>query len=145
MDGVGKVHHCGAPWQGHDLALGGEHIHGIGEQVDLDVVPKFSGVACFGLDVQKRLQPLRAQALGLGAGRLVFFVQPVRGHPRFGDQVHRLGAHLKLNVHARRPDQGGVQRLVAVDLGNGDVVLEFTGQRLVNLVQQAQSGVAVDD
>ena len=69
----------------------------------------------------------------------------MRGHTRFGHQVHGLGAHLELNVHTGRPHQGGVQRLVAVDLGNGDVVFELAGQGFVDLVQQAQSGVAIDD
>ena len=40
-------------------------------------------------------------------------------------------------------DQRGVQRLVAVDLGDGDVVLEAAGHRLVQLVQHAQRDVAL--
>jgi hypothetical protein len=57
--------------------------------------------------------------------------------------VHGLGAHLEFDVHARRADQRGVQRLVAVDLGDRDVVLEAARHRLVHLVQHAQRRVAV--
>lgn len=42
------------------------------------------------------------------------------------------------------PHQRGVQRLVAIVLGNGDVVLEAARHGLVHLVQHAQRGVAVD-
>jgi hypothetical protein len=67
----------------------------------------------------------------------------VRGHAGLGHQVHLLGADLELDVDAGGPDQRGVQRLVAVDLGDGDVVLEAARHRLVQLVQHAQRGVAV--
>ena len=57
--------------------------------------------------------------------------------------MHGLGAHLEFDVDASRPHQRGVQRLVAVDLGNGDVVFELARHRLVQLVQKAQGRVAV--
>jgi hypothetical protein len=63
VDGVREVDHRGAARQRHDLALGREHVDGIGEQVDLDVVPELGGVARLVLDVQQRLQPLGAQPL----------------------------------------------------------------------------------
>jgi hypothetical protein len=67
----------------------------------------------------------------------------VRGHAGLGHQVHGLGAQLEFDVHARRADQRRVQRLVAVDLRDRDVVLEAARHRLVLLVQQAQRRVAV--
>ena len=147
VDGVGKVDHRGALRQRQDLALGREDVHLVGHQVDADVLPELGGVARFVLDVEQRLQPARAEFFGR---RLVFpalpgLVEPVRGHAGFGHQVHRLGADLELDVDAGRPDQRGVQRLVAVDLGDGDVVLEAPRHRLVQLVQHAQRRVAADD
>ncbi|MNS61587.1 hypothetical protein D3C72_946190 [compost metagenome] len=144
VDGVREVDHRGATWQRHDLALGREDVDGVGEQVDLDVVPELGGVACLVLDVEQRLQPLGAQpvvARGVGLGGLV---EPVRRHARFGHDVHGLGAQLELHAHAGRAHQRGVQRLVAVELGDRDVVLELARQRLVHLVQDAQAGVAGD-
>ena len=106
------------------------------------MVPKFGSIAGFVLDVQERLQPLGSQAFVRTGLRVAGFVEPVRGHTRFGHQVHAVGAELELHIQARRPDQGGVQRLVAVDFGNGNVVFEFARHRLEQLVQQTQSGVA---
>ena len=70
VDGVGEVDHRRAARQRHDLALGREHVDRVGEQVDLDVVPELGGVARLVLDVQQRLQPLGAQALGAVAARV---------------------------------------------------------------------------
>ena len=58
--------------------------------------------------------------------------------------MHGVGAHLKFDVDARGSHQGGVQRLVAVQLGNRDMVLEAPGHRLVQLMQHTQRGVAID-
>ena len=62
-----------------------------------------------------------------------------------GDNVHFIGAHLELDVHARGTYQRGVQRLIPIELGNGNVVFELSGHGLEHLVQDAQSGVAVGD
>ena len=40
-------------------------------------------------------------------------------------------------------DDGGVQALVAVGLGGGDIVLETVGQRVVHIVDEAQRAVAL--
>jgi hypothetical protein len=87
------------------------------------------------------LVPRRSLLAAFGSGGLV---QPVRGHAGLGHHVHGLGAQLELDVHARRAHQRGVQRLVAVELGDRDVVLELARHRLVHLVQDAQAGVAGD-
>ena len=144
VDGVGKVHHRGTARQRQDLSFGGEDIDRVREQITFDMVPEFGRVAGLVLDVEQRLQPLGSQALvGCRLG-VAAFVQPVRGNPRLGHQVHGIGAQLELHVQAGRPHQRGVQRLVAVDFGNRDVVLELAGYGLVQLVQQAHGGVAGD-
>ena len=63
--------------------------------------------------------------------------------PGLGHRVHGLGAHLELHRRAQRADQRGVQRLVAVGLGDGDEVLEAPRHRLVQLVQHAQREVTL--
>ena len=143
VDRIGEVHHCRSAGQGHDLALGGEHIDRIREQVDLDVVPELGGVARLVLDVQQRLQPLGAQAVTGGVFRVVDLVQPVRSDARFGHDVHGLRTHLEFDVHAGRADQGGMQRLVAIELGDRDMVFELARHGLVELVQQPQRGIAI--
>ena len=53
VDRVREVDDRGASGQGHDLALGREHVDRVGKQVDLDVVPELGGVVGFVLDVQQ--------------------------------------------------------------------------------------------
>lgn len=83
-------------------------------------------------------------------GRLVVgLVQPVRGDPVVGHLFHLAGTDLDLDGHPVHAEQGGMQRLVAVGLGNRDVVLEASGERLVQAVHGAQHAIAgidlVDD
>src|SRR5690606_32131216 len=52
-------------------------------------------------------------------------------------------AELEFHRRAVGADQCRVQGLIAVQLGNGDVVLELAGYRPVQLVQRAQSQVAL--
>jgi hypothetical protein len=134
VDGVGEVHRRGAARQRQDLALGREHVDRVGEQVDLDVLPGTRRVAGLVLDVEQRLQPLAPRrwaswhaVLGRLGRRLV---EPVRGDAGLGHRVHGLGADLELHRRAQRAHQRGVQRLVAVGLGDGDVVLEAPGTGL---------------
>ena len=64
------------------------------------------------------------------------------GDPRFGDPMHLFGADLHLDRHAVRAEQRGVQRLIAVDARNRDVVLEAAGHGLVDAVHQPERPVA---
>ena len=57
--------------------------------------------------------------------------------------MHGIGAHLEFDMDACRADQRGVQRLVAVVLGDGDEVLQALRHRLVERVQNAQREVTV--
>ena len=72
-------------------------------------------------------------------------VQPVRCHAGFRNHMHLVRAHLEFDVDARWPHQRGVQRLVAVEFGNGDVILELAWDRLVHLVQNAECRITVRD
>ena len=71
------------------------------------MVPKFGGVAGFILNIEQRLQPLRAQPFSLFAG-FVGLVQPMRSNTRLSHKVHGFGTQLKFNIDARRPNQCGV-------------------------------------
>ncbi len=69
----------------------------------------------------------------------------MRCNARLRHDVHGLGTHLKLDAGAERPYERGVQRLVTIDLGDGNVVLEFARQRFVQLMQNTQCGIAACD
>ena len=61
----------------------------------------------------------------------------------FGDQVHVPGPDLHLERLAFLRDDHGVQRLVEVRLGHGDVVLDPSGNRTPHLMNDAQRRVTV--
>ena len=113
------------------------------------MLKKFDRIAGFGLHLEQALQPLMGLLLQFGQRGVGAFVKPVRGDAGLGNLVHFGGADLDLDRAAEGTEQGGVQRLVAVGLGNCDVVLELAGNRFVQTVQQAECDVAghvvVDD
>ena len=67
----------------------------------------------------------------------------MRGDAVFRQAVHLLRAYLDLHCAALRPHDRGVERLVQVLLGRGDVVVELPLNRTPNGVHDAQRGVAV--
>jgi hypothetical protein len=69
-------------------------------------------------------------------------VDPVGGHAVFGEPVLDLGAYLNFDGNALRADDGGVQRLVAVGLGQREIILELAGHRFEGGVQRADGEVA---
>jgi ketosteroid isomerase-like protein len=105
------------------------------------VFEELRGIARRRLELDQRLQPLVGLLLQL-VDRGFVLVQPVRGDARFGDMVHVGVADLDFHRRAEGADQRGVQRLVAVGLGDRDVVLELARHRLVQRVQRAQRQVA---
>jgi hypothetical protein len=147
---VGEVDGRGAFGQLHDPAFGREHIDLVREQVDLHAFDEFQRVAGALLHFQHAFDPL-ARA-GVGAFWLLVaagLVQPMGGDAVVGHLFHFAGADLDLDRHAVHAEQRGVQRLIAVGLGDRDVILEAPRQRLVQIMHSAQHAVAgvdlVDD
>ena len=105
------------------------------------MVPELGRIAGFVLDIEQRLQPLGGQVLGVMA--LLGLVQPVGCHAGLGHDVHLFRADLELDADAGRTDQRGMQRLVAIALGDGDVILEAARHGLVLLMQHTQGRIAV--
>ena len=88
-------------------------------EVELEGLEELDRVVGLLLDVGDALHP------GDLAGRVaLLLVAPVRGDAVLGPPVHLLGAHLDLDRLAVEADHRGVQRLVEVELGGVDVVLE---------------------
>ena len=82
-------------------------------------------------------------------GLAVTLVQPVRGDAVVGHGLHFPGAYLDFDGHPVHAHQHRVQGLVAIGLGDGDIVLELAGHRLIETVYAAQHAIAgihrVDD
>ncbi len=71
------------------------------------------------------------------------FILPVGRNAVLCLFVHGAGADLHLERDALMADDCGVQALVAVGLGGGDIILEAVGQRVVHIVDEAQGAVAL--
>ena len=106
------------------------------------MLEKFHGVGAAGLQIKNILQPLVGAQCGLVDGVFAGFVNPVAGHAAFGHGIHFAGAYLHLDRQAVGADQSGVQALVAVAFGDGDIVFDAAGLGLVEVVQRTQCGVA---
>ena len=91
--------------------------------------------------IQARRSP-RA-ALSASPGRHAQLIFPMGRDAVLCRVVHLPGADLHLKGHTGLCDDGGVQRLVHVGLGHGDVVLKPARQRLEHIVDNAQHVVAV--
>ncbi|MNX50122.1 hypothetical protein D3C86_807400 [compost metagenome] len=147
---VGKVDRRGAFRQLHDPAFWREHVDLVREQVDLHAFDEFQRVAGALLHFQHALDPLAGA--GVSAFRLLVtagFVQPMGGDAVVGHLFHFTGADLDLDRNTVHAEQRGVQRLIAVGLGDRDVILEAPRQRFVQIMHSTQHAVAgidlVDD
>ena len=82
---------------------------------------------------------------GLHFGQMVIaiFVCPVGSNALFGHAMHVLSTNLKLHRHTKRAHQGGVQRLVAIQFWNRNVILKFTRHGLIQSMQYAQGSIAL--
>ncbi|KAG0927116.1 hypothetical protein G6F32_012980 [Rhizopus arrhizus] len=138
MDGVGEIERGGVARQGQDLALRGEQVDLVREQVDLDVVEELQRGTGGALRIDQLDDPGMRTALR-AVGRITAeLVGPVRGHAAFGDQVHLFGAALHFDRRTIGPEQHGMQRLVTVGLGNGDEIAEAPIQRLERGMHRTQ-------
>ena len=66
------------------------------------------------------------------------FVAPVRGDTFLGDTVHFVGANLNFDALPVGSDHAGVERLIHVDLGQGDIILESPRHRTPLSMNHAQ-------
>ncbi|RMS61260.1 hypothetical protein ALP63_05250 [Pseudomonas syringae pv. aceris] len=147
---VGEIHCRRAFGQLHDPAFGGENVDFVREQVDLDAFDEFQRVAGALLHFQYALDPLSGTSVSaLGLLIVTGLVQPVRRDAVVGHFFHFAGANLDLDRHAMHPEQRRVQGLIAVGLGDRDVILESAGQRFVQIMYSAKHAIAgvdlVDD
>ena len=124
--------------QRDDPALGREDEDLVLFEVDLQALHELGRVGRLLLPVDDPLQP--DEVLGRVA---LLLVAPVRGDAVLGAAVHLARADLELDRAALRTHHRRVQRLVEVELGHGDVVLEPALHRTPQRVDRAQRAVAV--
>ena len=144
VDAIGEVERRRAGRQVLDVALGREHEDLVLEDVELDALDELGRVRLrdVALPVHELAQPGElgvVLAVGLGA----FLVAPVGGDADLGHLVHLVGPDLDLERLAVDGDDRGVERLVEVVLGDGDVVVELARDRSPDAVDDAERRVAV--
>ena len=141
MHGVGEVDGACAFRQFADVAVGREHVDLVREQIDLQVLDELQGIPGALLQVEQAGHPL-ARPVALPACRFIVAEEPVPGDAVLRHRLHLPRSYLHVDGRGVHAHQRGVQRLVAVRLGNGDVVLEAAGHGLVEIVQHAEGAIA---
>ena len=134
VHGVGKVNGRGAFHQGNDASLWCVDVDLVEHQVRLQNLEKRQrSPVFFSLGFDHSLHPRDF------ARRRVFLVAPVGSHTIFGAVVHLLRANLDFHFLRPRPQDSGVKRLVLIELGRIDVVLEPTFEWSPQSVNCSQS------
>ena len=141
VHGIGEVDRRRAGGQCLDLALRGEDVHLLVEEIGAERLHELAGIGLVGRPLVHQLldprHPLGVLVL------LATLVEPVRGDTELGRLVHLAGADLDLERAALGPDHGRVQRAIAVELRHRDEILEAAGHRLPERMDQTERAVAV--
>src|SRR5262249_48678211 len=119
VNGVGKIHGSGAARENDDAAFGREGVNLFRVEVHAQGGEKFAGFLHLLDPLNQLAHPDDALVVGVGDVGAVF-IFPVSGDALFGDAVHFLSANLNFEGLAG-VDDGGVERLVEVGAGHGDV------------------------
>ncbi len=129
---LGELLHVALRREDEDLVL---------VQVDLEELEELLRAVRVLLQLEELAEP--AEVLGQLVGLAVSLVEPVRRDAVLGGAVHLLGADLHLEQLAAGPEDGGVERLVAVRLGACDVVLDALLQRRPDVMDDAEHVIAL--
>ena len=142
---VGEVYGCGAHRQRQNFAMRREYVNGVVEQFGLEGLGQIAVLLVVGnifAPFQQLSEPRNFLFVSLVAFA-AFFVTPVRGHAKFGKLVHVKRANLNFHPFVFGANHDGVQALVIVGFGVGDVVVKLTRYRLPHAVDDAQGGIAL--
>ena len=125
VDREGEVDRRRAAREDAHVALGGEDVDLVLEEVDLHALEELGRVLELLLPLHELAEPAEAlRVLRVDAAAVLLLVLPVRGDAALGDAVHVVRADLDLDALAPGPDDRRVERLVHVRLRQRDVVLE---------------------
>ena len=142
VDVVSEINRGGTGGQINDVAAGGENIHPVPENIGFHAVHELTGVFHV-LPPLHQLADVVHPAVEIRVVVTALLVPPVGGDPVFGALVHLLGADLHLQGFAVIVNHGGVQGLVEIILGGGDVIVKFAGDGPPGGVDSPQSLVTL--
>ncbi|RMQ54470.1 hypothetical protein ALQ01_05585 [Pseudomonas savastanoi pv. glycinea] len=141
---IGKVQRCCALGQVDGVTVRGEDVDAVRLDIDSQLVCQAADVAQLFMPFEHLTQPGNLLFVMIGAGFDVgAFIAPMRTNAQLGLFMHGVGADLHFQHLAFRPDNGGVQRAIAVFLGVGDVIVELFGNMPPQGVHNAQRGIAI--
>ena len=144
MDHESEVQRCGPFGQFLHVAGGRVDVNLVLEEIHLQGVHKLAGVALFTLALKNFAQPGKLLQI-FAVDAAFFFIQPVGGHAVFGLTVHIFSPNLDFNTFSVGANDRGVQALVAIGFGHGDIVFEASVHGPPLRMHQPQHGVTVPD
>lgn len=127
VDVIGKIKRGGARRQVDDIPFRGEDVDSVLEHLTAQVFEQGAALGEIFLPGEQLAQPLDLvfEGVGLAACLCPFLVAPVRRDAEFGILMHLVGTDLDLDGLAFRPHHYGVDRLIAVGFGVGDIVVKL--------------------
>ena len=150
MHRIGKVDRVGATRKRDQASVGGEAEHLILEQLELGVLEEFFRIVTLKQNAHEVAQPsigvavlTRRHVVACARAVVGVLIKRMSCDAVLGHRVHPLGANLQLHALMARSDDGGVDRLIIVRLGIGDVVLEASWNRVPGGVHDGKRPVAV--
>jgi len=139
---IGKVHRRGAGRQVDDVSLGRKDVYTLCKQVPLERGSKLQGIIGLRWQLSRlkhEVEPLLKPDVPGGA----LLVAPMRSNAILCHLVHGLGANLHFERAPLQSDDGGVQRLIAVILGQGDIVVKLASDGAPEAMDRAQRVIAL--
>ena len=94
------------------------------------------------MQFQQMAQAEKALIVGV-VFRFPFFIAPVRRDAFFSEMVHFPRADLNFYRAGKRADDGGMQRLIHVRLGRGDVIVKRAGNVLPRRMNRAERQITI--
>jgi len=145
MDPVCEIERCRSFGQLDHLAFGCVYVDGCYADVAAQTVEQFvRGVGVF-KPVVHLIEPTQLRLRIRIILFFVVFIFPVRGDPLAGCPVHFFGSNLDFERASAFEHHGGVNGLVHIEFGRGDVVFESTALRRPGMVYHSERVVAAAD
>src|SRR5574341_1959412 len=138
VDVIGEVNGRGACREVDNIAARGEDIDAILEYFGPHDIHELARIVNGAAHFHQIAEMLHTALEGFIALAARLLVAPMRGDTVFGMLVHLLGANLDFEGLPIFEDDGGVQGLVKIIFGCGDVIVEFARNRTPGLVDHAQ-------
>ncbi|MNC30052.1 hypothetical protein D3C75_783240 [compost metagenome] len=142
MNPEGKIERHRTSRKLYNLTFGCKNKHEVREKVHLQRFNEFLRILGFMLQLQN-LAEKRHPVLRIDVIAAAFLVSPVSRNPELGSPVHLPRADLHFCRLSARTHHSGVQRLVHVRFGHGNIILETARHRLPKSMNNPECGITI--